>query len=82
MRQFATRLVAVATAMLLPAMAHAGTTPAAYGFAANDVEFLNLMGNVEAPDGFGQVFDGVPLDPRVANQSHLHAGPVPPVRAH
>ncbi len=33
------------------------------GFGANDVDFLNLMGNVEAPDGFGDVFNGVPLLP-------------------
>ena len=32
-------------------------------FAANDVEFLNLMGNLEAPRGFGTVSDFAPALP-------------------
>ena len=32
-------------------------------FAANDVEFLNLMGNLEGPRGFGTVSDFVPSLP-------------------
>ena len=32
-------------------------------FAANDVEFLNLMGNLEGPRGFGTVSDFAPVSP-------------------
>lgn len=37
---------------------------AGYGFSANDVDFLNLMGNLEAPDGFGMVSGFAPVLPR------------------
>jgi hypothetical protein len=36
------------------------------GFGANDVDFLNMMGDLEAPDGFGDVFGGVPALPSEA----------------
>lgn len=39
------------------------STACAQGFGANDVKFLNLMGDLEAPEGFGDVFEGVPLLP-------------------
>jgi len=35
----------------------------AVSFAANDVEFLNLMGNLEGPRGFGTVSDFAPVLP-------------------
>ncbi len=47
---------------LLPLVARGDSVTEA-GFAANDVAFLNMMGDVEAPDGFGDVFNGVPLLP-------------------
>lgn len=54
------RIRAVATALLLgaaPALAGQG------GFTANDVDFLNMMGNLEGPRGFGTVSDFVRTAP-------------------
>ncbi len=47
--------------LALPLIAHArdGQT----SFAANDVEFLNLMGNLEGPRGFGTISDFAPALP-------------------
>lgn len=47
--------------LALPFIAHArdGQT----SFAANDVEFLNLMGNLEGPRGFGTISDFAPALP-------------------
>jgi len=48
-------------ALMLPCIPHAsdGRT----SFAANDVEFLNLMGNLEGPRGFGTISDFAPALP-------------------
>lgn len=55
----AMRAAAAALVLLLPAagQAHDG------GFAANDVDFLNMMGNLEGPRGFGTVSDFVRTPP-------------------
>lgn len=50
-------------ALPLLALLLAPVAAGAQGFGANDVDFLNMMGDVEAPEGFGDVFDGVPLLP-------------------
>ena len=47
--------------LALPGMGHSQDTQTS--FAANDVEFLNLMGNLEGPRGFGTVSDFVPALP-------------------
>ncbi|MGL4413394.1 hypothetical protein [Roseinatronobacter monicus] len=39
------------------------TAEPATSFAAHDVEFLNLMGNLEGPRGFGTVTDFAPALP-------------------
>jgi hypothetical protein len=53
--------VGLALVLLLnPAPGHA---QADMGFAANDVEFLNLMGDLEAPRGFGMVSGFAPSPP-------------------
>lgn len=59
------RAAAILAALVAPAgMGSAQeVTLATVGFGANDVDFLNMMGDVEAPDGFGDVFNGVPLLP-------------------
>lgn len=49
--------------LALVALLLAPVAAGAQGFGANDVHFLNMMGDVEAPEGFGDVFDGVPLLP-------------------
>lgn len=58
------RPVARAACCLICAMALILTQPSnaevEKSFAANDVEFLNLMGNLEAPRGFGTVSDFAP----------------------
>lgn len=57
--------VALLAALLVPAAAGRaqGAPLVGAGFGANDVDFLNMMGNVEGPDGFGDVFLSVPLLP-------------------
>ncbi len=54
-------LAVLCLALMLPCLAHArdGQT----SFAANDVEFLNLMGNLEGPRGFGTISDFAPALP-------------------
>ncbi|TQM89979.1 hypothetical protein [Roseinatronobacter monicus] len=56
-----TGLLALCLALMPPFPAHArdGQT----SFAANDVEFLNLMGNLEGPRGFGTISDFAPALP-------------------
>lgn len=56
-------LVAATSLFAQPATALADAPSREVGFSANDVDFLNLMGDLEAPGGFGQVFNGVPLLP-------------------
>jgi hypothetical protein len=38
--------------------------PTSVSFSANDTDFLNMMGNLEGPRGYGTVFDGVPALPQ------------------
>lgn len=54
-------ILAVFTAW--PHLAGAEPATVSAGFGANDVDFLNMMGDLEGPDGFGDVFNGVPLLP-------------------
>ncbi len=49
------------TVLSLPRESQAKDAPKS--FAANDVEFLNLMGNLEGPRGFGTVSDFAPVLP-------------------
>lgn len=55
------RLAAMCLALLLPCFALASNERTS--FAANDVEFLNLMGNMEGPRGFGTISDFAPVLP-------------------
>lgn len=48
-------------ALVLPCIPHASERRTS--FAANDAEFLNLMGNLEGPRGFGTVSDFAPALP-------------------
>lgn len=54
-------LAALCLALVLPCLAHA--RDGQIRFAANDVGFLNLMGNLEGPRGFGTVSDFAPALP-------------------
>jgi len=63
MRGIVAGLVLLAASWELSGTALAQAVEVSQGFAANDVDFLNMMGNVEAPGGFGQVFGGVPILP-------------------
>lgn len=58
-----TGLVLLLALLGRPSTVGAQVVEVSTGFAANDVDFLNMMGNVEAPEGFGQVFNGVPILP-------------------
>lgn len=63
MRRALPLLLAAMLGLVLPGPGCADEALVTEGFAANDVDFLNMMGNVEGPDGFGEVFNGVPLLP-------------------
>lgn len=47
----------------LPSLGRAEIAAPSISFAANDVTFLNLMGNLEAPDGFDAVSGFAPIPP-------------------
>jgi len=53
-------VAAAALALCAPHVAGAQT------FGANDAPFLNLVGDLEGPAGFGDVYDGVPFLPPAA----------------
>lgn len=57
------RLVAAFVCAALLAFAAAADVDGTSSFAANDVEFLNMMGNLEGPRGFGTVSDFAPVPP-------------------
>ncbi|MFG6080508.1 hypothetical protein ACEUZ9_001112 [Paracoccus litorisediminis] len=70
----AIRIALVATGLSLAAVSMSGAAPRiavmpdvdpvdATGFTANDTDFLNLMGNLEGPRGFGTVSDLAPALP-------------------
>lgn len=40
--------------------------PTSASFSANDTAFLNLMGNLEGPRGYGTIYDGAPALPESA----------------
>jgi hypothetical protein len=56
-------LAVLVVTMILPARP---TRAGDVHFMANDVEFLNLMGQLEAPRGFGTVSDFAPISPERA----------------
>lgn len=60
--------VRLAWALAFAAVAFVGQPPAAQGqtFGANDAPFLNLVGDLEGPAGFGDVYDRVPFLPPAA----------------
>ena len=63
MRSLLQGIMRVAVAAMILAAGAPAMADTAVSFAANDTDFLNMMGNLEGPRGFGSIYDGAPALP-------------------